>query len=84
MSIDLIAEMPTSHYGNKNILMMVDHLTSSPMVKAVPDKEATTTANATFDNLILEPGSLEILSSDNGKEFTNDTLAYVCPELGIE
>ena len=22
--------------------------------------------------------------SDNGKEFTNDTLAYVCPEFGIE
>ena len=25
-SIDLIVEMPTAHYGNKNILVMVDHL----------------------------------------------------------
>ena len=33
VSIDLIVEMPTSHYGNKNIIVMVDHLTSWPMVK---------------------------------------------------
>ena len=84
VSIDLIVEMPTSHYGNKNILVMVDHLTSWPMVKAIPDKEATTVANAIFEKLILEHGSPEILLSDNGKEFTNDTLAYVCQEFEIE
>ena len=67
VSIDLIVEMPTSHYGNKNILVMVDHLTSWPMVKATPDKEATTVANAIFEKLILEHGSPEILLSDNGK-----------------
>ena len=82
--IDLIVEMPTSHYGNKNFLVMVDHLTSWPMVKAIPGKEATTVANAIFEKLILEPGSLEILLSNNGKEFTNDSLAYVCQEFGTE
>ena len=63
---------------------MVDHLTSWPMVKAIPDKEATTVANVIFEKLMLEHGSPEILLSDNGKEFTNDTLAYVCQESGIE
>ena len=82
VSIDLIVEMPTSHYANKNILVMVHHLTSWPMVKAIPDEEATTVV--IFEKLILEHGSLEILLSDNGKEFTNDTLAYVCQEFGIE
>ena len=76
--------MPTSHYGNKNILVMIDHLTSWPIVKAIPDKEATTVANAIFKKLILQHGSPEILLSDNRKEFTNDTLAYVCQEFGIE
>ena len=61
MSIDLIVEMPTSYYGNKNILVMVDHLTSWSMVKAIPDKEATAVANASFEKLILEHGSPEIL-----------------------
>ena len=54
------------------------------MVKAIPHKEATTVANAIFEKLILEHRSPEILLSDNGKEFTNDTLAYVCQEFGIE
>ena len=84
VSIDLIVEMPTSHYGNKNIIVMVDHLISWPIVKAIPDKEATTVANAIFGKLILENGIPEILLSDNGNEFTNDTLAYVCQEFGIE
>ena len=84
VSIHLILEMPTSPYGNKNILVMVDHLTSQSMVNAIPDKEATTVANAVFEKLILEHGSPEILLSDNGKEFMNDTLAYVCQEFRIE
>ena len=84
VSIDLIVEMSTSHYGNTNILVMVDHPTSWPMAKAIPDKEATTVANAIFDKLILEHGSPEILLSDNGKEFTNDTVAYVYQEFNIE
>ena len=63
---------------------MVEHLTSWPMVKAIPDKGATTVANAFSDTFILEHGSPEILLSDNGKEFSNDTLAYVCQEFGIE
>ena len=84
MSIDLIVEIPTSHYSNKSILVMVDHLTTWPMAKAIPDNAATTVANAIFEKLKLEHGSPEIPLSDNGKEFTNDTLAYVCQGLGIE
>ena len=76
--------MPISHYGNKNILVMVDHVTSWPMVKAIPDKEATPVANAIFHKLILQHGSPQIFLSDNGKEFSNDTLAYVCQEFGME
>ena len=49
VSADLIVELPTSHYKNKNILVMVDHLTRWPIVKAIPDKEATTVANAIFE-----------------------------------
>ena len=83
MSADLIVELPTSHYNNKNILVMVDHLTAWPIAKAIPNKEATTVANAIFKKLILEHGAPEVLLSDDGKEFTNDTLA-VCQEFNIE
>ena len=49
--------------------------------KAIPEKEAKPVANS---KLVLDHGAPEILLSDNGKEFTNDTLAYVCKEFNIE
>ena len=63
---------------------MVDHLTRWPIAKAIPDKEATVLANTIFEKLILEHGMPEVLLSNNGKEFTYDTLAYVCQEFNIE
>ena len=84
VSVDLIVELPTSHYHKKNILVMVDHLTGWPIAKAIANKEATTVANAIFKKLIVEHDTPEVLLSDNGKEFTNDTLAYVCQEPNIE
>ena len=84
VSIDLIADLPISHNGNKNILFMIDHLTGWPMAKAIPNKEATNVANAVFEKLILEHGPPSILLSVIGTEFSNDTLAYVCDELGTD
>ena len=62
---------------------MVDHLTGWPIAKAIHNKEATTVANAIFEKLILEYDAPEVLS-DDGKEFINDTLSYVCQEFNIE
>ena len=84
VSADLIVELPTTHYNNKNILVMVDHLTRWPIAKAIPNDEATTVANAIFKKLILAHGAPEVLLSDSGKEFTNDTLVYVCQEFNID
>ena len=63
---------------------MVDHLTRFPIAKAIPNREATTVAKAIFEKLILEHGAPKALLSENGKEFTNNTLAYVCQEFNIE
>ena len=63
---------------------MVDQLTSWPIARAIPDKEATTIANAVYRDLILQHGAPEILLSGNDKEFSNDTLAYVYEEHGIK
>ena len=47
----------------------MDQLTSWPIAVAIPDKEATTIAEAVSKNLILQHGCPEIILSDNGKEF---------------
>ena len=54
------------------------------IAKAIPNEEAMTVVNTIFKKLILEYGAPEVLLSDNGKELTNDTLAYVCQEFNIE
>ena len=84
VSVELIVELPVSHSGNKNILVMTDHLIGWPIVTAIPDKEATTVANATYKDFVLVHGCPEILLSDNGKIFTHDLLAYVCDKFNIE
>ena len=52
-SVDLIVEIPISHYHNNNILVMVDHLTGWPIAKIILNKGATTVAIAIFEKLIL-------------------------------
>ena len=77
-------EFLVSHSGNKNILVITDHLTGWPIATAIPDKEATTVANTIYKDLLYVHGCPEILLTDNGKEFTNDLLAFVCEEFNIE
>ena len=60
---------------------MTHHLTGRPIATAIPDKEATTVADATYKDLVLVHGCAELLLSDKGKEFTNDLVAYVCEEF---
>ena len=55
VSVDLTVELPVSHSGNKNILLMTDHLTGWPIATDIPDKEATTVANAIYKDLIISP-----------------------------
>ena len=76
VSVDLIVELSILHYNNKNILVMVNHLTRCHIARAIPDKEATTVANAIFEH-----GTPEVLLSNNGKKFTNDILVYVCQKF---
>ena len=82
-SVHLIVDLPLTQHGNKNIVVMIDHLTGWPMAKAISDKEAATVANAIYKKLILEHTCLQILLSDNGKEFTNNVVDYAYQEHNI-
>ena len=63
---------------------MVNHLTGWPLAKAIPDKEASTVADAIYEKLILKHTCPQILLSDNDKDFTNASLTYVCEQHNIE
>ena len=56
VSVDLIVELPISHYNNKNILVIIHHLTGWPIARAIPNKEATTVTMPSSRNLYLNMG----------------------------
>ena len=84
VGIDLIVELDISHQGNKNILVIVDHLTSFPIAIPIPNKEAGTVVEAFHKHFILQYGCPNVILSDNGKEFNNDTMAYLCDSFNIK
>ena len=84
VGIDLIVELDVSHSGNKNILVVVDHLTGFPIAVPIPNKEASTVVEAFYEKVILEHTAPSIVLSDNGKEFANDTMAHLCEAFNIK
>ena len=84
VSINLKVELSLSYKGKKNIVVLVDHFSDWCIAEAIPNKEAATVADAIYNKQILEHSCPKILLSDNGKEFTNEMLAYVCDEFNIQ
>ena len=84
VGIDLIVDLDVSHKGNKNILVVVDHLTGYPIAVPIPKKEASTVVDAFYEKVILEHTAPHIVLSDNGKEFANDTMAQLCDAFNIK
>ena len=84
VGIDLIVDLEISHKGNKNILVIVDHLTGFPIAVPIPNKEASTVIEAFYEKVILEHTTPHIVLSDNGKEFANDTMALLCDSFNIK
>ena len=82
--VDLIVDLPLSPIGNKNILVLVVPLSGFPIAETIPNKEAATVTDAIYNKLILVHTCQKILLSNNGKEFTNDPLAYICDTFNIE
>ena len=66
VSVDHIVELPVSHSGNKNNLVITDHHTGWPTATVIPDKEAIIVANVIYKDLVLVHGCPKILLSGNG------------------
>ena len=55
VSVDLIVELPVSHSGNKNILVMTDHLTGWPIATAIPEKRSHYSSKCYIQRLNISP-----------------------------
>ena len=68
--VDLVGPLPTSTSGMRYVLTVQDSFSRFPLARPIPDKSASTVAQALFEELICNHGPPLQLHSDNGSEFT--------------
>ena len=79
--IDL-AQLPASLDGRIFCLVLVDVFTGFIVLRALPDKSATSVAQALWDIFCLI-GIPRVLQSDNGTEFVNRVIASLNTLIGV-
>lgn len=70
--------------GTSNILVITDHFTKFAMAIPTRNQTAATTANAFYENFILNYGIPTKIHSDQGANFQSELLREVCRLTGIE
>ena len=84
VAMDLVVDIGMTERGNQHMLTMIDLLTGWPFAFPIPDKTADTVVNTLLERYIPEKWCPRSLLSDNGTEFKNSVMDYVCQELNIE
>ena len=84
LGIDFVGELPISPNNHKWLLTCVCPFSNYLISIPLPDKTATTTANALFNHVFLKYGFPEILQSDRGGEFLNAVLHRLVKLLSIK
>ena len=83
VGVDLIGPLPVTPRDNRYILVMVDLFTKWCEATAIPNAEATTVAQALFDQWIARWGAPEQLHSDRGTNFESLIVAELCSTFKI-
>ena len=79
---DLIGPMPQTLNGSKYILVVVDCLTRWTETQALPSKSEKDTTEALMKILFRRGPPLNI-TSDNGREFNNETIKKCLEDFGV-
>ena len=81
--IDLVGPMPETDKGDRYIATMQDGFSRYCAASTIPNKEATTVANALLDTWVTRFGCPVRIHSDQGKEFHNKIWHQLCDRLQI-
>ena len=73
-----------SNSENKYILVMSDSFTKWIELIPIKDKSAEVVTEAIYNNWICRNSKMNILLTDNGKEFVNETMEKLCNEMHIK
>lgn len=84
IGIDYVGPLPKSEYGNKYIMLMVDHTSRYMEATAVPNITSACAINAILDKVIHRHGyPLEILC-DQGRHFISTEFRNFCKACNIK
>ena len=83
ITIDTCGPYPVSYSGNKYLLSIIDMYAGWPELYPIPNKSAETVANIIINEIIPRHSCPRVLLSDNGTEFVNETVDYVCQHSKI-
>ena len=81
--IDLVGPMPETDKGDRYIATMQDGFSRYCAASTIPNKEASTVANALLDTWVTRFGCPVRIHSDQGKEFHNKIWHQLCDRLQI-
>ena len=84
VSIDLCGPFVTSKQGNKYVMNVICHHTGWAESYCIPDKTSDTIWRTFSNYFIPDHGVVEVLLSDNGKEFTAKPFTDYLDKLGID
>ena len=70
--------------SNKYILVMSDSFTKWIELIPLPNKSAEEVAKAVYENWICRNSPMDILITDNGKEFRNQVMEELCKNHGVK
>ena len=81
--MDLIGPFKETERGNRYVVVLTDYLTKWPEAEAIPDKKATTIAKFMI-KIICRYASIEVIITDQGREFCNKINEEICSKIGID
>jgi hypothetical protein len=82
MSLDLVGPLTEDASHKKYILVMVDHFSRYSLLRALPDKAATTVALAILETLSLFGIFPRMIRTDHGSEFTAKLTSEILGIMG--
>ena len=75
--IDYVGPLPETKSKKRYLIVAVEYLTGWPVVKAVKNANARTTAKFIYKNIICQYGIPKILMTDRGTHFNNEILEHL-------
>ena len=83
IAMDLIGEYPEMENGDCYTLTAICMLTLYVNIVPIKDKKTETVISAYTNYIYADKGKSKFIFSDNGREFSSASMAYIADQLGF-